>query len=285
MSALLDMIRGQGVEAPTIRILDVGALSVGGQDAWAPLVDSGAARLLGFEPQAEACAQCNAAAGPYRRYLPLALGDGRVHRFHRCNAAMTSSMYPPNRALVERYQNLAELMQVVEVSEIPTTRLDDIPEARASDLVKLDTQGFELTILEHGVETLRHASIVQTEVSFVELYQGQPLFADVDRFLRDQGFMLHTLLGAGSRALKPLLIDNDANRGLRQFLWSDAVYVRDLGALDRLPPDRLLKLAVLAEAVYRSFDLAHFVLERLDAACATMLARAYRHLLTLPAAA
>jgi hypothetical protein len=34
--------------------------------------------------------------------------------------------------------------------------------------------------------------VVQCEVEFVELYQDQPLFADVDNFLRSQVFCLLT---------------------------------------------------------------------------------------------
>jgi len=58
-------------------------------------------------------------------------------------------------------------MQVVEAIEIETARLEDVPEAAGTDLLKLDAQGFELTILEHAGPVLERALAVQTEVCFV----------------------------------------------------------------------------------------------------------------------
>ncbi|MFY7697106.1 MAG: hypothetical protein ACOVQK_12230 [Cyanobium sp.] len=38
--------------------------------------------------------------------------------------------------------------------------------------------------LQNATTVLATASVIQCEVEFVELYKGQPLFADVDSFLR-----------------------------------------------------------------------------------------------------
>jgi hypothetical protein len=40
--------------------------------------------------------------------------------------------------------------------------------------------------LENANTALATVGVVQCEVEFVELYQDQPLFADVDKFLRSQ---------------------------------------------------------------------------------------------------
>jgi hypothetical protein len=90
------------------------------------------------------------------------------------------------------------------------------------------------------------------------------MFADVDIFLRNAGFQFHTFEGFGTRAFSPLQLDDDPTKGVRQVLWSDAVYVRDwmhLAALDEL---KLRKYAVLAHDLYNSIDLAHLVLQALD---------------------
>jgi hypothetical protein len=52
--------------------------------------------------------------------------------------------------------------------------------------------------------------------------------------------------------------------GLRQYLWSDAIYVRDWMALDYLSETKLKKLAVIANDILSSFDLAHLILVALD---------------------
>lgn len=67
------------------------------------------------------------------------------------------------------------------------------------------------------------------EVEFLELYEGLPLFADVDVFMRSQGFMLHTLHGFGLRPLQA-----GADRRQRDYRPApSAVDRRDLCA--RLP--------------------------------------------------
>lgn len=128
--------------------------------------------------------------------------------------------------------------------------------------------------------------MVQVEVEFLELYEGQPLFADVDSYLRGQGFVFHTFWGISSRCFKPMVLGDDVNRGANQFLWSDAVYVRDWSKLAPMPADKLLKYATLMHGVFSSPDLCHFLLEHLDSRSGTACARAYMEkLMSLPAQA
>ena len=59
------------------------------------------------------------------------------------------------------------------------------------DFLKLDTQGTELEILKGAREYLSAAkiSVVKTEVSFVPVYRGQCTFGEIDRFMKDHGFV------------------------------------------------------------------------------------------------
>jgi Methyltransferase FkbM domain len=89
---------------------------------------------------------------------------------------MTSSLLRPNLRLAQRFNNLAELMQVVATPDVDTVRLDDVAEIRAQgcDLLKLDTQGGEAEILAHASETLERCLIIQTEVEFVPPIDQSP---------------------------------------------------------------------------------------------------------------
>jgi len=80
--------------------------------------------------------------------------------------------------------------------EVRLLRLDDW--ARENDaedrlcgpmLVKIDVQGFELSVLAGGEATLRAADFAVLEVSFYELYEGQPLFAQIHARMTELGFM------------------------------------------------------------------------------------------------
>jgi FkbM family methyltransferase len=271
------------VMPPVMTAVDIGAMLLeGAVDPLARLNKLGRLSIIGFEPQPAECEKLNALALPGRRYLPYAVADGTRRRFFVTNTGMTSSLLRPNLGIVQRFNNLAELMQVVATPEVDTVRLDDVGEIQAQgcDLLKLDTQGSEAEILTHASETLKRCLIVQTEVEFVPLYERQPLFAEVDQLLRCRGFMCHRLVGLSGRTYSPLVVNGNPNGALSQMLWSDAVYVPDLARLDRLEPNALLKLAALLHEVYGSLDLCHVVLEAHDRQCATSYAARYFERLT-----
>jgi FkbM family methyltransferase len=255
-----------GSLTPTIDVVDVGAMWLGSDaDAHASLVKAGLARVVGFEPAPGECDRLNNLGLPNHRYLPYFVGDGTKRKFHLTNKPMTSSLYEPNTRLLSRFQLLEELTRTVEVSEVQTRRLDDMPEVTNIDYLKIDVQGAELDVIRGAEHHLKNAVVVQTEVEFAPMYKGQPLFADVDAALRARGFALHSLISLMGRAFKPFLAPNDPARPLRQHLWGDAVYVKDYDNLSALTPDQLLKMAVILHTVYNSWDLAGLALANYDA--------------------
>jgi FkbM family methyltransferase len=271
------------VVPPSMTAVDIGAMILQGQiDPLARLSQIGRLRIIGFEPQPAECEKLNAQGRPGRRYLPYAIADGRRRKFYVTNTGMTSSLLRPNLSFAKLFNNLAELMQVVATPEVDTVRLDDVAEIREAgcDLLKLDTQGSEAEILANASITLRQCLIVQTEVEFVPLYEGQPLFAEVDQLLRSHGFMFHRFLGLAGRTYKPLMVNDNPNTPLSQMLWSDAVYVPEVTRLDGLKPEALLKLAALLHEVYGSLDLCHVVLSAHDRQCGSSYSQRYFDLLS-----
>lgn len=257
-----------------INILDVGA-ALNGQPPYQSLVDAGRARIVGFEPNPQECERLNRTYGEPHHFFPYFVGDGQPAIFHQTNWALTGSLFEPNSPLLEKFQNLAEVVKPVARHSVNTTRIDDIAEIGDVDFIKIDVQGSELTVFRNALRALSGTLLIQTEVEFVELYRGQPMFADVDIFLRGEGFQFHAFNGFGSRAFKPLIADDNINAGFRQALWSDAFYVRDWMRLDELPEIKLRKYAVLAHDVLSSFDLAHLVLTALDGKIGSSFSKAY----------
>ncbi|SVB45298.1 uncharacterized protein METZ01_LOCUS198152 [marine metagenome] len=71
-------------------------------------------------------------------------------------------------------------------------RLDEVAEnfqLTLPMLVKIDVQGFEDQVLSGGENTIKKASAIIIETSFVPLYDGQPLFRDIHRQLTGWGFL------------------------------------------------------------------------------------------------
>ena len=64
----------------------------------------------------------------------------------------------------------------------------------AIDILKLDTQGFDLKIIEGSIQLLAQHRIhlIYMEIIFSEMYKGLPRFDEIFGFLADRGFSLVT---------------------------------------------------------------------------------------------
>jgi FkbM family methyltransferase len=259
-----------------IRVVDIGANPIDGQPPYLPLLQAGCADVLGFEPQPEALAELNRKKGPHETYLPLAIGDGKRHTLHICQSPGMTSLLQPNPAVLGLLHGFPDWGRVLKSETIETSRLDDIAEAADLDLLKIDVQGAELMVFENATSALRNAVLIQTEVEFLPFYVDQPLFADVDSFLRRQGFVLHRFDQLKSRVLKPLLVNKDIYAGLSQVFWTDAIYIRDFTRLDLFSPGQLLRLALILHDCYRSVDMVLYLLLEHDRRCDTRYGPLYQ---------
>jgi FkbM family methyltransferase len=244
-------------DLPLLSVVDVGAMPIDGYaEIYRSLVDARRAALTAFEPDATAFAALSKSLRPPHQCFPYFIGDGQPGTFHVNNAPMTSSLYPPNTELLALFPNVAQYVQPVSRHAVQTRRLDDIAEILRIDFLKLDVQGAALDVLRGCTNKLAETLVVHTEVEFVPLYRGQPLFADVDTFLRAQGFQFHTFAGLAKRYFAPLSSPPDQPSGVNQILWADAVYIRDPLSWPHLAPERRLMLAALMHDLYGSVDVA-----------------------------
>lgn len=263
-------------DIPTVNIVDIGAMSLGDDtEPYAPLLRLDKAKVIGFEPDEAECEKLRRRHSKNHEFYPYFIGDGGTATYYQTNFAMTGSLYPPNTKLLKLFQNLHELTVLQKTRPVETRRLDDIEEIGDTDYIKIDVQGSEVDVFRGAPRTLAKTTLIQTEVEFVELYEGQPLFTDVDRILRGAGFQFHTFLGFGQRCFKPLLMNNDPNRGIRQYLWSDALYVRDFLNFASVPEDKLLKLALMLHDLFQSLDLCLYILTEVDRRSGTGHAQRY----------
>jgi FkbM family methyltransferase len=244
-----------------IKVVDIGANPIDGPAPYASLLASGCAEVVGFEPNAEALARLARQKGPRETYLPYAIGDGRQHTLYRCQSEGMTSLLQPNPEVLSLIHGFSVWSRVVRTELVETKRLDDIPETAALDYLKMDIQGAELMVLQHATDRLRHAVAIHTEVEFLPMYVGQPLFSDVDQFLRQHGFVLHRFNPLATRAVVPLAVANKPYEGYGQLFWADAVFMRDFTRPDHLDPDQLLRLAVILHDCYAAYDIvAHLLL-------------------------
>ena len=138
-----------------------------------------------------------------------------------------TSLLEPDPEKLALFNEFPGFGQVEREIRVQTQRLDDIGEIEAMDFLKIDIQGTELQVFNSGRRRLSKAIAVQTEVSFVPLYQGQPSFGAIDLILRESGFVPHCLAELKLWPISPMVIDGNSRKPLRQLLEADFVYVRD----------------------------------------------------------
>ncbi|MCD6393299.1 MAG: FkbM family methyltransferase [Planctomycetes bacterium] len=275
MCSLWDVL---GHKSGQIKIVDVGALVLDDEPPdYHALLKPGVAKVIAFEPDEQECQKINQSYPVDCLCLPYFIGDGSERTFNVCNCDMTSSLYEPNTELLEKFQALSELTQVVRRCTVSTKRLDDIDEVQGADYLKIDVQGAEVDVFNGAKNLLADIMIIHTEVEFVPMYIDQPLFAEVDQILRKNGFLFHKFYRSAmaGRTFKPLIIENNSYKPLSQALWSDVIYVKNFLHYDRTPPEKLLKLAVILHDVYGSYDLVHYILAQFDKQTSARCAEQY----------
>jgi len=216
--------------------------------------------IHGFDADADACDAANQDLAqrqvPWREvHWPVALTDQvGESTLYVTQHPMCSSLFPPNEAFLGRFARLPELVNLDFTVEIETTTLDEFcrqEQIAGIDFLQMDVQGAELKVLEGARSALPTVLGIQTEVAFSPLYADQPLFADVDRYLRQRQFGFFNFEFRGSPGVRRRSPVQSKSRG-GQLLWADAIYLRELTFSEQATPEtlnRLFKLACIADAL------------------------------------
>lgn len=245
------------------RVVDIGANPLS-DPPYAPLLRLGLCEVWGFEPHPKAYEALTRSAGPNEHYLPHAVGSGSAGELKICKSSGWTSMLEPNITTFDALQRFHEGATVVERQPFGTRTLDSMAEIPEFDLLKIDIQGGELAVFENGRAKLAGALVVITELAGIPIYVDQPLFEDQAASLRGMGFSFHKFLSVNSFSFRGRFAERMHRRKFRsQFVDGDGVFVRGLLAFGEVETERLKHLALLADAVFDSQDLAVAVMEML----------------------
>ena len=266
-----DLLAAQPVHA-----IDVGAAR-GVPDHW--LAHLPYMRVDAFEPNAAECARLSARSHPNIHWYPTALaGSPGPRDLYVLATATGSSFFPPDPEFVDMF-GFADYNAVTEVATLECTTLAahlDAGGGRGPDVVKLDTQGSELEILQ-GMrrEQLDDVLMVEVETEIHPAYTGQPLFADMHAFLEGSGFRLldfraqrvHLTGGVEERHyLRRNLSTAIGTRSLTAQIHAlDAVYMRPMSdVLAAGEPAAFARFATLLQ-IYRYYDGIFWLLDQPEA--------------------
>ena len=178
------------LENNLIKVVDVGA-SGGIDSRWSKFTSSYKGIL--FEPDPREYETLKLKSGKNLIVLNSALSDSkRTIDFHLCKKQEVSSVYLPNIDFLEKFPDVGRFDVVKHIrieadtlnSQLIKHNIDDI------DFIKIDTQGYELPILKGATNYLDKVIGLEIEVEFAQLYKNQPLFDEVDSFIKGKGFDL-----------------------------------------------------------------------------------------------
>lgn len=148
------------------------------------------ASIIAFEPLPEAADKFNRVFGEDSLILlhrvALTISEGTAE-FHVTNRTDSSSLLRPGEGEARAFG-----VHSATTIEVPTKRLDQCIEIGMQAhpiLLKVDVQGGEIGVFE-GCQALEEIDFIYVELSFVELYAGQPLFQDVSEYLAGRGFII-----------------------------------------------------------------------------------------------
>ena len=210
-------------------------------------------QVIGFEPDPDECRRLAARHGPPHRFFPVAVGASTGMRpFYRARYPWYSSLSPPNEEFLADYWEGVLRFATVERSTMPVVDLDSYLPTQGIDEVdfwQLDIQGGELDALAGARSFLAGPLLgLRVEVSFHPMYAGQPLFADIDAFVRPYGFALWDLYTIPHKLHRRGLPPSSSGGG--QLASGDALYLRNHRCLtERGATLAAEKLAVLASGL------------------------------------
>lgn len=250
-------------ELSPLVLVDVGARGGLKQD-WLPARRH--LRLIGFEPDEQ----------EYQRLKDLLTASRSTDlvfntALHNQRGTITlqvardgglSSIYRPNRPFLDRFPEAARF-DTVETRTVAADTLDQVLAAHGItdiDFIKADTQGSELLVLQGADAILDSTAVgVEVEVEFTPVYSEQPLFADVDAYLRHKGYQLFDLRPCYWKRAR----GRDIGGPYGQLIWADALYLKSVPTLCRsiasmTPAGQKSKLlrAISVSLLYGYFDYA-----------------------------
>ena len=233
-------LKWSGVVSEPRFVIDVGANI--GQTLEAFLRWWPSAHCLSLEPLPDAFAQlqgasskysaraeainCGVSSSPGKLTLNGSKTQSTNSSFHKLNkSAETVQAHRGLRATPSNLELGSEDSYVVEVS---VEKLDSVLTSSKNkstawfnengvDILKIDTQGWELEVLRGATEVLKRTKVVLTEWQFDDIYGQPPPIHQLDKILSDAGFRLWDI----SHIYKDL-------KTMRTF-WVDLIYAKPAG--------------------------------------------------------
>ena len=221
---------------------------------------------LGFEPERDECDALNKNS-ELKSYwnefeiLPYALSNDHSKRVLNLISSLTNtSLLEPNENFINRY-NMHKKWSITGKVDLDTVPLDHVlfdfklGFKNSGEVIKVDTQGTELEILEGSKKLLTDRTVcVVSEVEFFQVYKDQKLFSDVELYLRSIGFSFYGFHAIHTRSKKSL--NKKTHHGKERLFYADAIFFKDPLSNNLKLTERQLSVLLITAILTGYYDFA-----------------------------
>jgi FkbM family methyltransferase len=185
------------------------------------------------------------------RMIPYYIGnDNPKMPFYLYKSLGDSSKYLPNQRFIEKFNNGFGVQRIIDIKSKNLKKIIEDEKIEAIDFLKIDTQGSELEILKSAKNTLNKVLLVEAEVEFTEMYDGQPLIGEFVNYMSQQGFEILYL----NRVFQTRQSYPGIARG--QITFADILFSKKEDRYDDFSEIELAKHVILLSN-YGHLDIAH----------------------------
>jgi len=258
-----------------IIICDIGAAPIDKTEFIDELFNNTNSKLIGFEPNEEEFNKLEK-NNPRKTFYDYAIGDGSEKYLNICKGVGMSSFLEPDMDYLNNFYWFDEMSKIVKKKKIKTKKLDDIREK--IDLLKIDVQGYEYEIIQHGKEKIKNSLVIQLETSPIPLYKNEKTSSEVINQLEKLGFSLHMFNKVNTKPFKPMKINNSIYQGLHHLFQLDCVMINNFQDIDSFNKEDLTKLILIMFYSFKSYDFVDYLIRILDKKFNLNLIEQYRKL-------
>ena len=245
-----------------LRVVDAGAAGAGEAHRWGFL--GRALELHSFEADETDYANMLKVVPPGAvvRNYNMFLGRPQAQRTFYIGREYNNSFYPTDygwyarrasffKGFKERQSEVFEVERTIEVESVCLDEWARRAGVDGIDYLKVDIEGAELELMEHSPDVMAGVLGVSIDVIFHADWIGAPTFAEIDTWMRGQGFVLFDIFQMKRGTLYDTPVTAPRNHPVLagQLACADAVYFRDplIEGAAPMTPARMLKLACIAE--------------------------------------
>lgn len=238
-------------ETQKITLLDIG--SAGGiEPRWEPIKEE--LHYIGVEPDERSSKKLIKRSDfkEYKIIHSVIWNQKKEICFNLCNKPEVSSVFKPNRQFLDLFPD-PQRFEIISTIDFKSTTLDYELKEIEVDFVKIDIQGGELYALMGMENHLSKCIGLEIEAEFALVYEGQPLFGDLQTYLQSIGFEFIDFTSLHRWERKKL-----NNYG--QCIFSDGLWMRTPEYIAKNLSDKYLEYILIC-SLYGRYDFANEIIK------------------------